>query len=107
MSNQTLPSDVQTDLENGFIVTDIDDLFQRCKTLSPTSFHYKSGTEKDNNVDDEVINVANLSDQEKEDAISAYYGTIAELSEKMDGHEESINMIVAECYFETEFMRNY
>lgn len=107
MNEKKLPLDVQSDLDNGFIITDPDDFNQRCKKLSPTAFHYKSGTRADNDLESEIIDVNELSTQDKDDAVSAYYGTMEDLSKEMDGDSDSINMIVAECYFETEFMPNH
>lgn len=98
-----LPKEVQQDIDNGFIITDIDDNYQRCKELSSTLFHYRSGQDEDSNLVDETIDVSTLSDKEKADAIDGYYDSMDALVEEMDSDESSVNMIIAECYFETEF----
>ena len=98
----TLPLEVQTDMDNGFVMTDIDDRYQRCKVISDTVFLYRAGTDTENDLDEEEINVADFTDEEKESFINGYYDDMQALSELCEGNTKSINMLVAECYFETE-----
>lgn len=112
-SIDNLPRDVEHDLSNGFVLTDIDDRFQRCKKLNETTFIYRSGTddqgflcalslderESIEYVISEDVDISSLSEQEVEEAVSSYYGSVEELENE---HEDSANMIIAECYFEQE-----
>jgi hypothetical protein len=112
-SIDNLPRDVEHDLSNGFVLTDIDDRFQRCKKLNETTFTYRSGTddqgflcalslderESIEYVISEDVDISSLSEQEVEEAVSSYYGSVEELENE---YEDSANMIIAECYFEQE-----
>jgi hypothetical protein len=97
-----LPNEVQQDLDNGFVMTDIDDNYQRCRKISDTVFLYRAGTNSNNDLEEEEINVELFSESEKESFISGYYDNLKSLSESCENCQASINMLVAECYFETE-----
>lgn len=97
-----LPKEVELDMNNGFIMTDIDDRFQRCKKISDTTFLYRAGLSSENDLDEEEIDVSLFSDEEKNNFVSGYYDSLSKLEEECDGCIESVNMLVAECYFETE-----
>ena len=98
------PEDIKTDLNNGFIITDVDDNYQRCKVINSHTFNYKQGTEAINDLVNEVINVNSLTNKEKEEAVSGYYGSLESLREEVRGNEIDFNMLIAECYFETELV---
>ena len=95
-----IPQDVKNDLNSGFILTDPDNGYQRCKPMGSSVFHYKSGTEADNDEVSATINVSELTEAQKEYAVENYYGSLQSLHDEMDDELESINMIIAECYFE-------
>jgi hypothetical protein len=109
-----LPSDIQEDINNGFILTDIDDRYQRCQKVGETTFLYRSGTadqnflceltlderEKIENIVEESINVSELSNDNISEALSGYYDSEEALVEECG--RESANMLIAECYFESE-----
>jgi len=113
-SMDNLPRDVQDDLNNGFILTDIDDRYQRCIKRDERSWEYRSGTEDQNflsqlSLDDregieqcisETINVDEFSECKIEDAISGYYEDFSSLIDECG--DEGAYMLVAECYFENE-----
>jgi hypothetical protein len=107
-----LPADVKTDLNNGFIMTDIDDRYQRCQKVNDTTFLYRSGTEdqdflsrltldereKIENTVEENIDISDLSDSDIMEALSGYYDSEDTLVEECG--RERANMLIAECYFE-------
>jgi predicted transcriptional regulator len=86
------PENVKEDLMSGFIMTDEDDGFQRCKKLSDSIYHYCC--DNDGFVVSEVINVDEI---DKADAISGFYDSVQAVHEIYGEHA---NMIFAECYFE-------
>lgn len=87
-----LPRNVQLDLDSGFIMTDVDDGFQRCRIISDTVFEYRCEVHGQEAV--EIIDVANI---DQEEAVSGYYGSVEEVREE---YGKSANMIIAECAFE-------
>jgi hypothetical protein len=105
-----LPKDVQSDLDQGFVLTDIDDAYQRCKVLSDTQFEMRSGTDdvaflcsvepdfraKVECLVEEVVDIDTI---DAEDAVSGFYDSVVEIYDQCD--MLSANMIIAECYFET------
>lgn len=98
------PKEVTVDLNSGFIITDIDDNYQRCKVINKHTFNYKKGTEATGDLVNEVIDVNSLTNEEKEEAVSGYYGSLESLREEVRGNEIDFNMLIAECYFETELV---
>lgn len=88
----TIPKHVNDDLANGFIMTDIDDGFQRMKQVNETTFTYRC--ELNGDTFEETIDVDTI---DKEEAISGYYGSVGEVVAE---YGESANMIIAECEFE-------
>jgi hypothetical protein len=87
-----IPEHVEKDLNDGFEMTDIDDGFQRCKTLSETTFLFRC------DVNDEVFEETIDTDKiNQEGAISGYYDSVDDVH---DQYAESALMIIAECYFE-------
>lgn len=92
-----LPENVSKDLGSGFVMTDIDDGFQRVKKISDTEFVYRC--EIDGDTFEERINV---DDIDHEDAISGYYNSIKDVVEE---YGDDANMIIAECSFEHSCLR--
>ncbi|MGR5347451.1 hypothetical protein [Vibrio mediterranei] len=93
MATTTLPHNVQQDLDSGFIMTDEDDGFQRCKRISETAFIYKCNTTSgivESKIDTTEINAS--------EAINGYYSNLEEVSEL---YGDDANMIIAECHFES------
>jgi hypothetical protein len=88
-----LPENVEQDIVAGFVMTDIDDGFQRCKKLSKTVFQYRC--EVNGETHEETVDV---DDVDTEEAISGYYDSIDDLIEE-NGVADA-NMLIAECYFE-------
>lgn len=89
----TIPTNVTDDLENGFIMTDEDDGFQRCKKISETVFEYRC--ELDGDTFELIIDVDSIN---HESAISGYYDSIDDVHSE---YGDDANMIIAECYFES------
>jgi hypothetical protein len=88
-----LPEHVKQDLAAGFIMTDEDDGFQRCKKLSDTVFIYRCDV--NGKVHEEEIDINEI---DADEAIEGYYDSMEELVE--DNGQESANMLIAEFYFE-------
>ncbi len=87
-----IPDNVTKDLEKGFIMTDIDDGYQRCKKVNETTFIYRC--EIDGYTLEEMIDVESIN---KKDAISGFYDSVQDV---IDTYGDSANMIIAECAFE-------
>ncbi len=114
VSLDKLPKDVQHDLDNGFVLSDIDDRFQRYLKINDHTFNYRSGTndqdflctleisdrEKLEEVISQEIDVESLSDGEIQDAISGYYESTDAMFDEFDA--ETTYLLIAECYFESE-----
>ena len=92
-TENTIPSHVEQDLANGFIMTDEDDGFQRCKKLSDTCFLYRCDVNGE--VYEDEIDVTEI---DQEDAISGYYDSVESLVEEHG--QADANMLIAECHFE-------
>lgn len=86
------PKNVQNDLSSGFILTDQDDGFQRCKPLSETVFQYRCNY--DGELFDETIDVDTI---DKDQTISGFYNSVEAVVEEFG---KNANMILAECEFE-------
>lgn len=105
MQNQSIqvPQEVAIDIDNGFIITDIDDNFQRYKMVNESTFIYRIGQASENDLVEMAIDVDTLSEDEVEDALRPYYGSLVYLKEDMQDVQDTseLNMIIAECHFET------
>lgn len=88
-----VPNHVEEDLVAGFIMTDENDGYQRCKKLSETEFLYRCDVNDE--VHEEEINVELIDVNE---AISGYYNSIEELVK--ENGQVNANMLIAECHFE-------
>lgn len=99
----SIPSDVQRDLDSGFVITDPDSHYQRCKVLGESAFQYRSGSSECGFLIDETIDVSTLCDGDKEEVIEPFYGSLEQLHDECDGDVATINMMIAECYFETYY----
>lgn len=88
-----LPNHIEEDLVAGFKLTDVDDGYQRCKKISPTTYLYRCDVNGE--VYEEEINVDNI---DKKEAIQGYYDSLEDLIETHGNN--CANMIIAECYFE-------
>jgi hypothetical protein len=93
----TYPSNVISDINDGFEITDEDDGFQRVKIISDTVFIYKC--EFDGETIEMEIDVEKDCDNQEE-IIESYYGSLASFKEEFKDDLPSMNMIIAECYFE-------
>ena len=92
---------VERDRAQGFVVTDPDDGWQRCKQISEDTFHFRAcylvPVERDVVTVDEFVC---LSEIDQEDAVLGYYGSVQEVMEQCGA---AADQIIAECYFEKEF----
>lgn len=109
-----LPKDVQADIDNGFLITDVDDRYQRAKQVNPTTWLYRSGTDDQNflcrlTVDEREsietpisaeIDVNSLSKDEVDEAICGYYESVEAMHNEFAADE--VTMLIAECHFESE-----
>tara|TARA_B100000749_G_scaffold246710_1_gene209762 strand:+ start:1341 stop:1649 length:309 start_codon:yes stop_codon:yes gene_type:complete len=93
VTENAIPPHVQKDLDSGFIMTDEDDGFQRCKKLSDTCFLYRCDVNGE--VYEDTIDVTKLDQKE---AISGYYDSVESLIE--ENGQADANMLIAECHFE-------
>ncbi|MGO3345938.1 MAG: hypothetical protein ACTIM4_11875 [Marinomonas sp.] len=87
-----LPQNVQNDVDNEFIMTDVDDGFQRCRIISDTVFEYRCEASGQ-----EIREIIDIDDIDQEEAVSGYYGSVEEVRKE---YGKSANMIIAECAFE-------
>ena len=92
MNDQNLPSHVMADLNAGFVMTDLDDGFQRCLKSSETVFIYRCDVNDE--VHEETIDTDKIDHDE---AICGFYDSVDEVREL---YGDSALMIIAECYFE-------
>jgi hypothetical protein len=111
-----LPLDVTADLANGFVMTDIDDRFQRCLIISDNEFEYRSGTDDQTflcglsmerrgfleHVVAEVIDLSELEDHTIEDIANGYSGKYEDFEPECYEDSVTLNMRMAERYFEME-----
>lgn len=93
-----IPANVANDLDNGFQMTDIDDGFQRVRTISKSEFEYRC--EFMGNSIEMTIDVNTDIGDEVENIIAPYYGSIDEFNRAFEGDDLGRNMIIAECFFE-------
>lgn len=89
----SLPKHIEDDLVAGFILTDEDDGYQRCKKLSKTTYLYRC--EVNGETYEEEVDVTKIN---QEEAIDGYYDSIEAVIEEYGSLNS--NMIIAECYFE-------
>lgn len=89
-----IPEHIALDLQNGFVMTDVDDGFQRVKVVNDTTFIYRSELSGDT-----FELTIDVDDIDKDMAISGYYDSVKQVSEH---YGEDANMIIAECFYEHE-----
>lgn len=109
--SEVIHPEVQKDLDNGFILTG-DAGEQRYKKVASGHYEFKTGySNYCVSVDGHEFPIGetsgtvifyDLSDDEKENAISAYYDSLENLKEECSHDEESFKFLVCECYYETE-----
>jgi hypothetical protein len=91
--NENLSEHIEQDLVNGFIITDQDDGFQRCKKLSSTVFLYRCDV--NNEVHEEEIDIKQI---DVDEAIDGYYNSVEDMIK--ENGQSGANMLIAECHFE-------
>lgn len=113
-STNNLPRDVQEDISSGFVLTDVDDRYQRANQINESTWTYRSGTDDQHflsqltlaerqpieTVISEDIDINQLSDDEIDDAIQGYYDSLDAM--KSEFNPDEVTMLIAECYFESE-----
>ena len=110
-TRNTPPSEVQRDLENGFIVTGSDESFKRIKRKGDElSWVFKHGYEGyaifiDGNRIEQggfsaSINFSDLSDDTISDVIDTFYGSKDNLLSQCDGSHEQFALAICEGYYD-------
>jgi len=94
-SDNTYPTHVQADLNNGFDLTDPDNGHQRCQKLSDNKFLYRQDVGPYTHQITVDMNL--MSDDEQQEAVDGYYADVEEVKET---YGDSYLQIIAECYFE-------
>jgi hypothetical protein len=90
-----IPPHVQKDIDSGYVITDLDDGWQRMKQLSSSTFQYRC--ELDGKTVEEIIDVDQMETTEHEEALEGFYGSVNQVKEI---YGKDANQIIAECHFE-------